>query len=245
MDIGMLYQFYKGYKITRGGISKVSDSGALAVLSLSHQVDVLVTEYAKLATARRLGIADKPIHEISTKLRTIVTELEKLIAKTPPVINIGKDMSMDYLKGLIDTQNTRNFATNELQRIYVEQFSGALPAAAGGSAYWPDKRRTLLRLKDGAVAVGNTFSGSAYAFERDLRTVIDGQTTLRDLRNDKNSSASDVLEMEKDFNAFRDSELAMKSKQTTYYAIAQFFRSQAEHYAQLIEAGDVLCKKEQ
>ncbi len=88
MSVATLYQLYSGYKTARGEISKVKDSGALKVLSLSYQVGMLVVEFAKLKPAVKLGMADKPVEAISVKLRVIVTDLKALIEKTPRYLRL-------------------------------------------------------------------------------------------------------------------------------------------------------------
>jgi hypothetical protein len=244
MSIGSVMQLYKAYKTTRESIGKVSGSSALKVLAISYRVDALITDYTKAKILASVASGGAAKRAVSNQLRVIMNELEALVNTSPAVPKFGKDMTVAYVTDALEVSNTRQAANNELNRIYVEQFSGALPTASGGKAYWPTTRHSLQRLRDAALAVAKSLRGTAFSMQRDINTVVGGQDTLRDIRNDKFSTPADVNAMDADFNGFRSSEIDMKAVQKRYYAVAEFFQLKADGYDNRIEVGNVLWSLE-
>ena len=241
MGLGEIKQFYDAYK----AVKKFSGSGVVKVVQIACRVDALIFQYATLKPMFAKGLCSELLSEIQTKLGAIIAELELIMQRSLVLPDISKTGAFNYVEDAIEAGNNVQMASNEMRRIEIEQFNGALPGSTGKKAYWSTTRQSLLRLKDNAFAVAISLRGTANAMTKDIdyaKTTID---TLLDTRNDKFVNKEDLDDMEKLYKQYGDSERELREQQDRYFAAVNFSQMKFNSDKERIETGDVLWIKEQ
>jgi hypothetical protein len=241
MGLGEIKQFYDAYKT----IKKFAGSGAVKVAQLSSRVDALIIEYAKIKPLIARGLGTDLLSGIQTKLAAIIGELEPMTQRALVLPSVGKTAAFNYVEDAIEAGNNVQMACNEMRRIEIEQFTGALPGSAGKKAYWPTTRQSLSRLKENAWSVAVSLRGTANAMTKDIDQATATINALLDARNDKSVTRELLNDMENQYKQWVDRERQLREQQDRYFACVKFFQLKFEGYKARIETGDVLWVKEQ
>ncbi len=241
MGLGDIKQFYDAYKT----IKKFAGSGAVKIVQISSRVDALIFEYAKIKPLIAKGLGIDLLSGIQKKLGAIIAELEPMMQRVLVLPAVSKTAAFNYVEDAIEAGNNVQMACNEMRRIEIEQFTGALPGSAGKKAYWPTTRQSLLRLKDNAFSVAVSLRGTANAMTKDVDQAKATIDTLLDARNDKSVTRELLYDMENQYKQWVDRERQLREQQERYFAGVNFFQLKFDGYKARIETGDVLWVKEQ
>lgn len=236
MILAEIKQFYDAYK----AVKKFAGSGAVTIVQISNRADALIVQYAALKPLFAKGMASEGLAAIQTKLGTIISELEPMMQRALVLPEISKTGAFNYVEDAIEAGNNVLMASNEMRRIEIEQFNGALPGSAGKKAYWPTARRSFLRLKDNAFAVLVSLRGTANAMTRDIYQAKAAIDKLLDARNDRLVDREQLTDMEKLYRHWVDRERQLRKQQERYFSAVNFFQLKFDAYQARIETGDAL-----
>ena len=241
MVLAEIKQFYDAYK----AVKKFAGSGVVKVVQISSRVDVLIDQYAMLKPMFSKGLCGELLSEIQRKLGAIIAELELLMQKALVLPSVSKTGAFNYVEDAIEANNNVQMASNEMRRIEIEQFTGALPGGTGKKAYWPTTRQSLLCSKNDAFAVAVSLRGTANAMTKDIDQAQSEIDELLAGRNDKSVTKELLDDMGQAYKQWSDKERQLREQQDRYFAAVNFFQTKFNSYKERIETGDVLWVKEQ